>query len=489
MTETDGSARARWRRSPVAAMAGAASLALLLAGGAMSESPVYAGTAAGSSGAEPAGTTQTGQQGFYSTKKPYEQLGGPEDYEQPPAGFEPVFVQHVARHGSRLLSSRKYDDLTLQLWEAARGEQALTPLGARLGGEVRRLMRLHERLGYGNLSELGAQEHEEMAQRVYERLPGLFEHALDHGDRIGIVTSGKDRAVDSGVNFADGLVKADPALAEIIDEPVADEDVLYFHKSDANQDYQDYKDNDPRLLAVLDEVAAEPQIHAAARRMLERLYTVEFVDRLEAGEFDFVDGGKGETHLNDIASAADYLYNLYIIAPNIAAEGNWRFDQYVTREDAETMAYFADAQQFYEKGPAFAGDDITYRMADVLLDDFFASIEDRTSGDGDHAAVFRFAHAEQIMPFAALIELPGSTQEMPEGELFTYENNPWRGDQVSPMGANIQWDVFADADGEHLVRMLYNEEEVAFRVGCEPYTDGSAFYDVAELKRCLGDDR
>ncbi|WP_166355640.1 histidine-type phosphatase [Phytoactinopolyspora limicola] len=458
------------RRTTASVIAAAAAVALILTG---------AGVANGQAPAvgEP--------QGHYSTKKPYEPQGQPGDYTDAPDGFEPVSVQHVARHGSRLLSSKKYDDLTLQLWEAARDEQALTPIGARLGGEVRRLIRVHERLGYGNLSELGAREHEDMAMRVHERLPELFDHALEDGQRIGVVTSGKDRAVDSADNFVDGLVMAEPGLAGLIDTPVVDEDVLYFHNSERNADYRDYKDNDPRLLAALAEVADDPQVHAAARRMMERLFDRDFVDRLDAGEFEFVDRGKGETVLDDVASAADYLYNLYIIAPGIPDEGRWRFDQYVTAEDAEMMAYFVDTQQFYEKGPAFEGDDITYRMAQVLLDDLFAEIDAVRAGASEHAAVFRFAHAEQIMPLAALMQLPGAGVEQPEGELFSYENNPWRGDQVSPMGANVQWDVYANADGDYLVRMLVNEAETPFKEECQPYSDGGLFYELDELKDCL----
>jgi hypothetical protein len=439
-----------------------------------------------------AGTALAGQdtaeRGHYSTKAPYEPRGGADEYRPPPGAFEPVFTQHVARHGSRLLSSLKYDDLTLQLWEIARDEGALTELGERLGPDVEALMEVHADLGYGELTGLGAREHEGMARRVHERLPGLFEAAARNGESIAVVTSGKDRAVDSGERFVEALVETDPALADLVGEPVTDTDLLYFHKSEANQDYQDYLEEDPRLQEVLAAAAEDPETHAAGRRVLERVYTAEFVDRLDAGEFDLVDNGKGETRLNSVATAADYLYNLYIIAPGLAEEVDWDFGDYVTGEDARQLAYYADTQQFYEKGPGFEGDDITYRMSQVLLDDFFGQIEARRSGESGHAAVFRFAHAEQIIPFAALLDLPGAGQQVPEGQMYTYDGNPWRGDQVSPMGANIQWDVYAHPGGKHVVRMLVNEEVVPFREGCRPYWRNRDFYLVEELQRCLGHD-
>ena len=53
------------------------------------------------------------------------------------------------------------------------------------------------------------------------------------------------------------------------------------------------------------------------------------------------------------------------------------------------------------------------------------------------------------------------------------------------MGANIQWDAFQNEHGDTLVRMLYNEKEIAFHDGCEPIAEESTFYTIDELSECL----
>lgn len=198
------------------------------------------------------------------------------------------------------------------------------------------------------------------------------------------------------------------------------------------------------------------------------------------------------------------LYNLYIIAADMQNENTgdhtFDFNQYFQGEyaqDAKLFAWALDAEDFYEKGPSYAGQSETYSIAQPLLDDFFDAIDERVNG-GSTVATFRFAHAETMMPFAALLGLPGSTQQAPASttDVYTYDNNEWRGESVTPMATNVQWDVYAK-QGEDpatgsaytpIVRMLYNENEIAFRSECTPIADGSTWYKLTELKSCLAAD-
>ncbi|MBM7412672.1 hypothetical protein JOE38_002495 [Clavibacter michiganensis] len=446
------------------------------------------GIAAGGSALPALAATGTGAAGrtYYSSKTPYQPQGTAADLAPAPAGFAPVYTESVARHGSRALSSFKYDSLTTQVWEQARSEGALTSLGRTLGPEVAKLTAANKKLGYGNLTGQGADQHRGIGARVVERLPSLFAGIDAGSDTVALESSGEARATASGKAFAEGLKRADPLLASHLPKDIQkDPDTLYFHKSAANADYQAYEDG-PAVTAAVDAIHAQPRSHEAARRLLERVYTPAFVDRLAAGQFHFVDGGDGGTHVDDELDAAMMLYNLYIIAPDMTEEVSVDFDRYFAGDDADTewFAYLLDAEDFYSKGPAFQGSDITYRMATPLLDDFLDSMDARLAGSST-AATFRFAHAETIIPFAALLGLPGSTQPVTPEAPYTYATNAWRGETVTPMAANVQWDVFRDASGRAIVRMLYDEKAIPFRAGCTPIAPGSLFYDTAEVRRCL----
>ena len=92
------------------------------------------------------------------------------------------------------------------------------------------------------------------------------------------------------------------------------------------------------------------------------------------------------------------------------------------------------------------------------------------------------------MPFAVRMGLKGVDQSVPKAANFSYDSNAWRGEYVSPMAANMQWDVYADASGKLLVKMLYNEKETDFKAACDGAKKaGTAhYYDYTALKACYG---
>ncbi|WP_225812286.1 histidine-type phosphatase [Streptomyces spinosus] len=408
----------------------------------------------------------------YGTKAPYAPQQDPHGYQRPPVGFEPVFTESVSRHGSRAATDGEDGELVLALWDQAEAEGQLTRRGEEFGPTVRALEAAMARVGYGSLSGRGKRELTDTAVRMQRRLPALFKEIADAGERIDVVSSGQGRAVDSGTAFTDALAEADPALEPLIGPARTDKDLLYFHKAAGGAAYRDYIANDQRLKDTLSRITGQPRTKRAARSVLRKIFKDAFVERIA-----------------DQTGAAEAVYNLYAIAPAMTEESpggaGWGMERFVSAADAAWFGYLGDAEDFYEKGPGFADSDITYRMADVLLDDLFRQVEAKRAGTGRIGAELRFTHAEEIIPLAALMGLPGSTKPATPGEPYTYADNAWRGAAVSPLGANIQWDVYRGGS-RWLVRMLYNEKETPFKAGCRPVAKGSAFYDLDELERCFG---
>jgi hypothetical protein len=414
--------------------------------------------------------------GSYSTKTPYAPQESLSRYQSAPKGFAPVFTQNVARHGSRAMTDSSDGDAVLAVVHSAQAAGSLTELGARLARQVQALLSAASALGYGNLSGRGAHEQQQTARRMEQRLPELFRSITAKGEPIVVETSGAARALASADAFTSGLTDGDPALAHLVSAPVTDKNLLYFHKQPQNADYQAYLASDPDLAAVLARIDSEPRTAEAAHHVVARLFHDDFTAALPVAK--------------QIAFARA-LYGLYSAAPDLSVEAPGAdLGPFLPARDAQWFAYLDDAEEFYQKGPAFKGRTITYKMAGVLLDDLFARAEAKAGGTSNDGAVLRFTHAEEIEPLAVLLSLPGSTEPAGPGEAYSYRNNAWRGGQVAPMAANIQWDLYSDGGragkpATFVVRMLYNEKETPFKPSCRPIAKGSYFYDLNELERCF----
>ena len=469
----------RLRRHRCVLSLGLPAVALLLLS-ACSPAPPGAAVASGA----PAGFATTGH---YTTKTPY--VAPSERAALPPQGFRPLMVQLVARHGSRPLSSADDDDLSLQVWRQAQVEGALTPLGAALGPVLEDVRAVHERLGYGAISQRGIEEQEALAARLMYRQPELFEQAVADQLRISVLHSARERAEQSALAFVRGLERGLPALATLIDPPRAAPALVYFNDAadtPAALAYRRYREADARLHAAVDRLQELPQTQRMARRLLEALYAPAFVDGLEAGTYRFEAAADPDDTIGSAVEAAMSLYALYGIASNLDREADWQLGRFIDPDAAAWFAMVDDAETFYERGPGFADEDVTWRAAEVLLEDFLSGIEAVAAGVRDEVAALRFTHAQALIPFAALLGIEGASEGLPETVLYSYAVSPWRSSLVSPMAANVQWDAYVDAAGTVLVRMLHHERAARFAAGCRSWEDGGEFYLLEELRRCYG---
>lgn len=490
---------------------------------------------------------------YYQTKTPYRPQQDASRYEAPPAGYAPVYTEMLARHGSRGLSGFKYDGAIYDMLQKADAEGALTPLGRQLKADTFAMMKANALLGYGvagistpgygNLTQAGIREHQQLAARLLQRLPALFDTVAGTtggaARKIVVVHSGQDRAVDSSAYFSGALVAARPALGPAITSPSAiagypqgapvaqavgaNRFLLYFHALKPSVDlvvstddpyYATYRDSlayqayggSAAVAAKLDAIMRAPQTSQVAQTVLAALVTPGFAAKLgtagytfsNTGTYTFASAdakfahtlkGDGKTTIKSAADAANVLYNLLQVAPAMTAEtGGVTMERYIAAPQAEYLAYLQDAEDFYEKGPGIAETNpITYRMAQALVDDFFAEIDAIARGDLTNAAKLRFTHAEVVIPFASILKLKDVFAPVPQAQTYTYANNPWRGETVAPMAANLQWDVYRNG-ARLIVKMLYNERETDFQPACDGarIAPGSRFYDYAGLRRCYG---
>ena len=239
----------------------------------------------------------------------------------------------------------------------------------------------------------------------------------------------------------------------------------YYATYQASQAYQAYS-SDPTVADKLKTIKAAPQVADVAQTVLSALVSQAFIAKLGTDGYTFAntgtyaftssDGkftntlkGDGKTKIASAVDAVNVLYNLLQVAPAMTAErGGVTMEKYLGAEQAQTLAYLRDAEDYYQKGPGIQeANPVTYRMAKVLQDDYFNEVDAIARGDLTRAAKLRFTHAEIVIPFASVMNLKNMFVPTPQAQTYTYANNPWRGAQVSPMAANINGTCIATARG------------------------------------------
>ena len=414
-----------------------------------------------------------------TTKAPYPAPQQSNQGIDAPEGYRPVMIQHVARHGSRGLSSSDDEDLMYQLWQYAKERDELTPLGQQLGPQLEEMIRVHEALGFGQITGLGRQEHIHQAERLIERHRHLFENA---NRPILISHSGRLRAAQSGDAFIAGLLGMLPRLKSHLTSAYASPTTLYFHSAEGSPEYLDYEENDPQLAAVLESLYAQPDVQETYREVLLALFSPELVSKLEHRDLHFVASADPSETLSSVEDAVEALYGLLTISSNLLLEGNLDFESFFTQEQLEVIANLDDTDSFYGRGPGFTGRDVTYRAADAL---FAEMLSQANQIPLEISASFRFTHSQVMMPVTTWLRMPtawpGATGEAP----FHYDTHSWRSALISPMAANLQWEIWENDEGHRLVHMLYNEKPETFPSPCQPLPQHPFFYELEEINSCL----
>nr|CCA15134.1 multiple inositol polyphosphate phosphatase 1 putati [Albugo laibachii Nc14] len=143
-----------------------------------------------------------------------------------------------------------------------------------------------------------------------------------------------------------------------------------------------------------------------------------------------------------------------------------------------SMDFFQDLKHFYRKS---YGTPLAYEIASPLLRQMITEMRNRTIGVSDVGASFKFAHAETILPLAALMDISYSDRHKTDSEnhfvgsvpLEVAETRHFKGASLAPFSANIGFVLYectqkGSEEGDRAagkvfqVKTLYNERVVRF---------------------------
>ena len=364
-----------------------------------------------------------------------------------PEGYEPFFINHYGRHGSRWLIQESKYTYPLQMLEKGERNGKLT----RRGQEVLDILRqVHQasKGRLGELSDIGAEQHQGIARRMFQNFPQVFQGGAPVVARSTVVI----RCILSMQNEVDELASLNPRLKITTDA------------SEATMYYMNYRDSVARALrATMSEKRNECfNKWLNPKGMLKKLFNDQ---KFTSDSVN--DARKMMLYLMEVVGNMQSHHqfenvNLYDIFSNDDIYSVWRYNNaYWYTNSAET--------------PLTQGR-MDYMEANLLRN--FIEDADRAimSPNPTPGASLRFGHESVVLPLCCLMGLNGADYQTTDLETL---DQHWQTYKIFPMAANVQFIYFRKAGSDDILLLpLLNEREATLPVK----TDVAPYYHWNEVR-------
>ena len=345
----------------------------------------------------------------------------------PPTGMKPFFISHYGRYGSRYHTRPSTYDTPYHLLAAADSAGKLTPLGRDVLHRLD-LIRQEANLHWGELTELGAEQHRQIVSRMYERFPEVFTDDADIEARSTTV----GRCILSMEHALLQLLRLNPRLT------------IHHNATVRDRNYLDYQDR--QLIALRNDSAVTAvyrrfnEKHEHSRRLLHLLFN----DRDYARQLD----------------ATQLCSSLFTIASNIQSSNiRKRVTLYDLYTDEELYQHWlcenASCYVSYGNTP-ISGNLQPYSQRFLLrqiIEDADRHIRESRTG-----VTLRFGSETALLPLCCLLDVNGCG--LSTNRLESLGRKRWVDYRLIPMAANIQLVFYRkETGGDVLFKVLLNENE------------------------------
>lgn len=358
-----------------------------------------------------------------------------------PEGYEPFFINHYGRHGSRWLISPR--DYTFPVEQLTKGERngKLTKRGKEVL-EVSRQMLDASQGRLGELSDIGAEQHQGIAKRMYENFPQVWAGNA----RVDAKSTVVIRCILSMLNEVEMLKSLNPNLRITTD---ASEHDMY---------YMNFRDT----IAIAAQKAAKPEVE----QMKAKIFTSKKLEKMTSRLFN------DKQFVRDSIDSFKFEYILFDLVSNM--QSHHAFDDIdlysgvFTVDDATDFWTYNNARWYIYSGNTSLNNHTGARAHRHLLRNFVDEA-DKAILSGTNSATLRFGHESVVLPLVCLMGLNGMDYD--SRDLTTLADH-WRSYEVFPMAANVQMILYRKAGSDDiLVKILLNEHEATLPIvtDCAPY--------------------
>ena len=343
----------------------------------------------------------------------------------------PFYINHLGRHGARFPTSGKALNRVMEILESAQRENRLKSRGLTLLSIIQNLLGTFDGQ-WGKLSVVGEEEQQGIARRMIEHYPQLFSDSA----KVQAIATYVPRCIHSMDAFLACMVEFNSSLHIQRNEGRQYNGILRFF--DLNQSYVDYKENGDW----------RPIYETFVRQKISPVSVMK--------NFFLESGQETDKEAEEFVMA---LFSIAAILPDTGATTS--LDGLFTIDEWHNYWQTQNLRQYMSKSSSPVGQMLPVAIAWPLLSEFIHSVDEVIKGKSDIRANFRFAHAETVIPFVALMGIEGTDVQVSVPDSVS---KYWKDYEIAPMAANVQWIFYHDKAREIWVKILLNEKEMTLPV-------------------------
>lgn len=365
-----------------------------------------------------------------------------------PKGYEAFYISHYGRHGSRYLGSESQYLTPIREMEKAERNGKLTQRGK----EVLALLRdIHKdaKSRVGDLTSVGARQHQQIAQRMYQNFPTVFKGKAHIDCRSSTVM----RCALSMLNEVKELQALNPKLQ--FSTTASGAEMYYIG-------FRDKKAEQMEAEANKKEIKVFKENHTHPEHVLEQLFN-------------------DQQFVRDSLDVMSFYNNFANVVENQQSHENsvpmWDL---FTKENLHDIWLCDNAFWYTIRAASPITKGYVPSIANVLIRKMIEEA-DSAIAVGKNGANLRFGHDSNLMPLAVQLELGNSGLIC--DNLEDLAKTGWMMNHITPMAGNIQLIFYKNkrAPQDILVKALLCEKEVRLPVAtdCAPYykwSDLRAYY-------------
>jgi hypothetical protein len=377
-----------------------------------------------------------------------------------PKGYEPFYISHYGRHGSRYEANAKYTKEVLDYFTYAEEKGLLTAKGKEAKAIAEKIYAAQNGR-IGELTQVGAEQHKAIARRMFSRFKPVFQNGAIINSRSSTYT----RCILSMAAFNESLKECKPLIETRMTASAADQNMIRPLGPDANP----YNHNIRSRSAHDWDSIMEAWL---AKQDFSNVTNALFTDVQPICDHF------GVKKIYLITS----IYKRFAFMQNLGWQDRSFIDGLFSADERHTIYKYENYRLFcYYSGTSLKDSNKYFATMDMLVNDIVKYADLAIEGKNSASADLRFGHDYYLLGLLATTNFNEIRMDHDYSDIDKLAE-VWRCYQYMTMASNMQFVFYrSKKSSDVLVRILHNENDMTL-----PIESATApFYKWEDVKNYL----